>query len=312
MDARHDAIILGGGPAGISAALWLAKFRLDFLLIDRNPRLGGELPRIRLPIRDYPGLETKNGAEFREQLEKQIRRHFVPMALGTTVEHIDPVKKRVRLVDDVLEAECLILAMGLQRRRLGLPGESDLLERGLSYSATRDFRMFRDRPVAVVGGGDGALENALFLAEICPRVVLIHRGESFRARESFLRALAAESKIETRLSSGVRELLSDEHGLTGIVVKAANGEEESIPVSGLVVKIGFQPNVETLASGSLKTDEEGYLLTDRFLRTNVPGVFAAGDIANPRSPSIASAVGDGMVAAREVLNFIRNCGKASR
>ncbi len=309
--AALPVVILGAGPAGLSTALWLERLGLRFLLVDRGTALGGSLPRINLAVTEYLGRHAANGADLLDTFQ----RHFhacCPDAeprLQTEVHsvHLDPL--RIETAHGPIAAAALVVALGCRRRRLGLPGERELQGKGLSYSATSDLERIAGAPVAVVGGGDGALENALILAERCPKVFLLHRRAELRARAEFRERVLAHPRIEILAPARVLALESDAQGLAALRLQTLQGERR-LALRWLVVKAGFEPNSEPLPSPELRRDAEGYLEVDRYLHTSAPGVFAAGDICNPRSPCVAASVGDGAVAAREVLAFLR--GSAPR
>lgn len=299
-----DVAIIGAGPAGIAAAIWLQKYPLTYLLIDREAQIGGELMRINLPIRDYPGLELANGRAFRNRLELTLHERPLSTRLSCEVRAVDPVNKTLVLRDGSrIQARALILAMGLRRRRLGLEGEDELAGESLSYSATSDRDRLAGHAVVVIGGGDGACENALFLAEYCPQVSLIHRGAQLRAREEFRQALAGQPRVRLFTGHHARAFVREGTALSGLVLDGPQGEQR-IFCTRVVVKIGFEPNVSILPHEIPGRDAAGYLRVDRYLHTDVPGVFAAGDISNPRCPCISAAMGDGAVVAQEVAAYL--------
>jgi thioredoxin reductase (NADPH) len=298
-----DCVVVGAGPAGLSAATWLRALEIPFLIVEHGSAIGGELVRINRPITNYLGLCAVDGRAFLARLQQEIDHDVLPVLFSHRALAIDPARKLVRLADQIIEARALILAMGLRRRELGLPGIAGFRGRGVSLSATTDLEQIRGQPVAVVGGGDGALENALILAEACPAVHLIIRYGTAHGRQAFFEQARAHPRITLHMSSEVVEVAGDERGLSQVRVRGPAGEAW-LAVRWLVVKIGFAPDTQALVPGSLTCDKDGYIITDNYLRTNVPGVFVAGDLRNPRSPSLAAAVGDGAVTAREVAFFL--------
>jgi thioredoxin reductase (NADPH) len=301
-----ECVVLGAGPAGLSAALWLRKLGVEALVLEGRDALGGEVARVSLPVRDYLGLPAIDGRAFLRAALASLEAADLTVRLGTPVGRVDARRREVHLGDEVLAAPTLIIATGLTRRGLGLPGSEELRGRGLSDSATRDRALFAGQPVAVVGGGDGALENALLCAACCPRVFLIHRRAAFRARPEFVRRVAAEPRIEVLAGSAVVGLERAGDRLAGIELASPAGPRR-LAVPWLVVKVGFVPNTAVLG-GTVALDAAGYVIVDRLLGTSAAGVFAAGDVANPRAPCIATAVGDGAMAARGVAELLRGGG----
>jgi thioredoxin reductase (NADPH) len=298
-----DCAIVGAGPAGLSAASWLRSLEIPFSIVEQERAIGGELAHINRPITNYLGLRAVDGRAFLSRLQQEIETESLPILFAHRALEIDPMGKRVNLADQIIEARALILAMGLRRRELSLPGLASFYGRGVTLSATTDIEQIRGRDVAVVGGGDGALENALLLAEQCPRVHLIIRGGVAHGRRAFFERARAHERITLHMSSEVAEVRGGEHGLSSLRLRGPGGESW-LAVPWLVVKIGFVPDTGALAPGSLACDKSGYILADPYMRTSVPGVFVAGDLRNPRSPSLAAAVGDGAIAAREVAFFL--------
>jgi thioredoxin reductase (NADPH) len=298
-----DCVVIGAGPAGLSAATWLRALEIPFLLVEQGPAIGGELARINRPITNYLGLHAVDGRALLARWQQELDAEPLPLLFSHPALAIDPVPKVVRLADQIIEARTLILAMGVRRRELTLPGLASLYGRGVTLSATTDMAQIRGHDVAVVGGGDGALENALLLADACPRVHVIVRRNSTRGRPAFLARARAHAGITLHLSSEIVAVAGDERGLSSLQLRGPGGDTW-LDVPWLVVKIGFAPNTGALAPGVVTCDGDGYIVVDAYMRTNVPGVFVAGDLRNPRSPSLAAAVGDGAIAAREVAFFL--------
>lgn len=300
---QTDCLIVGAGPAGLSAALWLERLGVRFLVLERATDFGGEVSRINLPIRDYLGLSATDGRAFVREVARQIAPVRASLRFGIAVARIDPAALRVETSQGTFHARSLILATGVRRRRLEVPGAEALIDRGLSYSGTRDRDRIAGQAVAVLGGGDGALENALLLAAVCPRVVVLHRGQALDGRRSFVERVGAHPRVEVWLDAQVVGLDGGAAGLEAIRLATPGGPQQ-LAVPWLVVKIGFVPNTEAIEPGALAIDAQGYIDVDRSLRTSATGVFAVGDVANPRAPCIAAAAGDGAVAARGVHDYL--------
>lgn len=297
--APLDCIVVGAGPAGLSAALWLRKLGLRFEVLESAPRLGGELGRINLPIRDFLGMSARDGRDFLWHVETELAGYEIPVRFSTQVVSIDVRRLEVSTSAGTVRAKTLILAMGVRRRELEAHGVSQNLGRGVTYSGTRDLERLAGRPVAVVGGGDGAVENAAILADRCPSVWLLHRGAHLRARPSLARRLAQCPNVTVLPQTEILEVAGDGTSLTAVTYQTEQGVR-SLAVPWLVVKVGFVPNTEELVGDGLERDPRGLLVVDRHLRTTVPGVFAVGDMTNALAPCIATAVGDGAMAAAAV------------
>jgi thioredoxin reductase (NADPH) len=298
-----DCAIVGAGPAGLSAAVWLRDLEIPFVMIEQELAVGGDVAHINRPINNYLGLRATDGRAFLFRLRQEIEEDSLPILYGQRAIGIDAAQRIVRLGDECIEARTLILAMGLHQRELSLPGLDCFKGRGVTLSATSDMDRIRGHAVAVVGGGDGAFENALLLAEQCPRVHLIVRRSVAQGRRAFFDRVCAHERIDVHMSSEVVEATGDTDGLSSLRVRGPDGEVW-LAVRWLVVKIGFTPNVEVIAPDTMALDRDGYIIADPYMRTSAPGVFVAGDLRNPRSPSLAAAVGDGAIAAREAAFFL--------
>jgi thioredoxin reductase (NADPH) len=298
-----DVVIIGGGPAGMSAAIWCKRLGLQHLLVEAQAELGGQLFQIHNPVIDYPGLDANNGREVQQVFAEHVHRLDCAHQLEADVLNVEVAQKRVTLRvssgDEMQVAfRGLIVATGSSERRLNVPGEREMIQRGEVYSASRDRDRFASRRVAVVGGGDRAVEGALLLAERGADVVLIHRSDRFRARDSYLSPVLQHPQIEVLTFATVVHILGDEQ-VSGVVIEQ-NGQEKRLYVDAMFVRIGVEPNSHLLR-GQVRTDDDGYLVTDEVGRTDGEGVFAIGDVCTrPLYSSIASAVGQGMTAAKHL------------
>ncbi len=299
-----DALILGAGLAGVSAALWLAKFKVSHRLLDQAPQLGGELFRVHTPIRDYPGLTLAHGRELQALLDAQARELGVSFSGGVTVQRVDLDTRTAETSAGTWSFRALIIALGLRRRRLAVPGERQYFGRGVTDSASAHLDELAGRRVLVVGGGDGALENALMLAERCPEVWVSMRGTVPRARAEFVERVATQPTIHLWPQTRITRFTGDGERLTGVTLDTGR-LIETHPIEAAVIKIGFEPNTDLFKGAAFPRDPEGTLTVDRFTYTGRPGVYAVGDIANPHSPSLAASAGDGARAAREVYEWLK-------
>ena len=299
---RYDVVIVGGGPAGLAAGLYAARMKLRAVLLDQGP-VGGQLLNTEL-IEDYPGIESILGVDLAARMGDHARKFGLELREFEPVRSVS-VEDGVRLVTlesgAELRSTAVILASGGLPKRLGVPGEAELAGRGVSYCAVCDGAFFKGEELAVVGGGDAALEEADFLTRYASRVYIIHRRSEFRAQPILQDRARANPKISFILDAQVKEIYGDEKVLG--VRYQQHGELKDRPVGGVFIFIGFTPN-----SGVLKEhaehDAAGYLVTDRDMRTTVAGVWAVGDVRQQLTKQIATAVGDGTTAAVSASQFV--------
>jgi thioredoxin reductase (NADPH) len=302
----RDVIIIGGGPAGYTAALYTARANLSPLVIE-GFNWGGQL-MITSDVENYPGyadgvLGPAMMADFRRQAER-----FGAEFVTDDVTRVDFSERpfRVYVGDDEHRADAVIIATGATARQLGLPSEQSLQGRGVSYCATCDGAFFRDKVVAVVGGGDSAMEEATFLARFASKVVIIHRRDEFRASPIMVDRAQANDKVEFILNAVVDEVLGEETGhMTGLRLRdTETGETREIEADGLFVAVGHDPTT-ALFLDWLDHDEQGYLVTEpRSTRTNIPGVFAAGDVQDHTYRQAVTAAGSGTMAALDAQRWL--------
>ena len=296
-----DVVIIGGGSAGMSAALWCADLGIAAVIVEALPILGGQLGWIHNQVRNYPGRIFANGSEMRKAFEESIEDVECERRLSQTA-----VKVEAGTVflsgDQKIEAKAVVIATGVRRRSLDVPGEEELFGNGILESGMKQRTSVAGKRVAVIGGGDAALENALLLSDLAERVYIIHRRESFRGRGEFIERARRHPKIEMRMNSMAERFAGETH-LEEIHIQHG-GSVEKIRIDHAIVRIGVQPNSEIAESLAAK-DEQGYLIVDAQCRTSATGVWAIGDVANPVSPTIATAVGTGATCAKSIERFIR-------
>jgi thioredoxin reductase (NADPH) len=294
---KEKVIIIGSGPAGLTAALYTARADLKPLVISGN-QLGGQIS-ITSEVENYPGFpEGATGPELVEKIQKQAER-FGARVLIDEVTEVDlrgGPPFHLKTHGESFEAEGLILASGSSPRRLGVPGEEQLIGRGVSFCATCDGFFFRGKDVVVVGGGDSAVEEGLFLTKFATRVRVIHRRNELRAGETLKKRAAANDKMSFIWDSVVEEVRGNGK-VEGVRLKnVQTGATSELQTDGVFIFVGHYPNSE-LFKGQLAMDDHGYLIADKLMMTSVPGVFAAGEIQDPVFRQMASSVGQGCAAA---------------
>ena len=296
-------IIIGSGPAGFAAAIYTGRAQLDPLVI-AGPALGGQVA-ISSEIGNYPGCpEDINGAELAQLMQRQAERFEarIEMDIVTGVD-LSSRPFKVETYGGELETQSLILASGASPRKLGIPGEAELSGRGVSYCATCDGFFYMGKEIVMVGGGDAAVEEAIFLTRFASKVRVIHRRDRLRAERLLQEQAFRNEKIEFIWDTVVPEIVGED-SVTGIKLQnVKTGEERLLSTDGVFIAIGYVPNTGFLA-GQLELNDSGYIVADDDGRTNVEGVWAAGDVADWTYRQIATSVGAGCKAALQVEHYI--------
>jgi thioredoxin reductase (NADPH) len=310
---RH-VIIIGSGPAGYTAAIYAARANLEPLVIASSVEFGGELMKT-TEVENFPGFpEGIMGPELMERMQKQAERFGAEIVYDDVVslELEGPVKRVTLGSGEVHEAHTLIYATGSAYRKLGLADEERLSGYGVSWCATCDGAFFRQKKVAVVGGGDSALEEATFLTRFADLVYVVHRRDSFRASAAMQERAFADPKIQVIWNNEVAHIYGDEK-VTGIgIVNTVDGTETTLDVQGLFVAIGADPRTH-LVHGQLDLAPEGTIAVEgRSSRTSLPGVFAAGDVVDPTYKQAATAAGSGVVAALDAEHYLAEIADAEK
>lgn len=301
--AIENVIIIGSGPAGWSAAIYTGRAELRPLLITGN-ELGGQIA-LTTEVENFPGFEQIQGPELVAHMQAQAERFGTEVLIDyvTEVDVNGPPFTVTTAGGRVFKTKALIIATGASPRRLNVPNEERLTGRGVSYCATCDGFFFRGKEVAVIGGGDSALQEALFLTRFASRVWIVHRRDQLRAGATLQRRAVGSPKIDFIWNSVVQRINGDAK-VESITLKNLNtGEVTELPVEGVFVYIGHLPNNQ-LFMGKLAMDEQGYLITDKLMRTSVPGIFAAGEIQDRRFKQAATSAGQGVAAAMEVEKYL--------
>jgi thioredoxin reductase (NADPH) len=298
----HDVLIIGAGPAGLSAALWCDELGLDTLMLEQKDVVGGQLHSIYNPIENYFGVHANDGEEFLQRFSEGVSDADFDLWTNVEIESVDLKAKRVVLRSgEELQAISIIIATGVRRRKLGIPGEAEFAGRGIIESASRDRQEFAGKDVCVIGGGDAAAENALLLADVCPTVTLVHRSKKLKARQTFVEQLQGQHCITVFSESVVTRILGSDAVEAVEILRKDALKPFQMAVQGVVVRIGVQPNTE-IFSGQLELDPQGYAVVTSTRETNVANVFAIGDVSNPLAPTISGAAGAGATAAKVIAS----------
>jgi len=304
---KYDVVIIGGGPAGLSAGIYAARARLASLLVERGA-VGGQIINTEW-VENYPGFfEGISGVDLTEAMHQQATKFGLETvnAEVTGVE-VNGKTKLVKTSQGDFNTKAVIVASGSERQKLGIPGEAEYTGKGVSYCATCDAAFFRDKPVAVVGGGNAAVTEALQLSKFASKITVIHRRNELRAIRILQEKALAEPKIEFLWDSVVEEI-KGETFVNRIKVRNVKTKKESVlDVSGVFMAIGFKPNTDYLRD-VLELDKIGAIVTSDKMETSVPGVFAAGDIRSGSIRQVIAAAGDGAVAAINAEKYITGQG----
>lgn len=303
----YDCVVVGAGPAGLTAAIYLARFGLKTIIVTND--VGGKMAIAPL-VDDYPGLPETRGAKLANLFEQHVKKFGVEIAAGNPM--VDLVKKEdlwcVKTVnEDMFCGYSVIIAIGCEKRKLGVPGEDRLIGRGVSYCAVCDAPFFKDKIVAVVGGGDSALSSAFHLASFARTVYLIHRRNKFKAFEAYVKKVMSEPKIVKIMNSNVVEIIGSDR-VEAVKIRTSVGDEKLLNIDGIFIEIGSEPPKELLKKIGLELDEHGYIAVKPDMSTNLPGIFAAGDVAGgvhkTRFEQIVVAAAEGAIAAYSAYQYL--------
>lgn len=298
----YDVIIVGAGPAGMTAAVYTSRANMSTLLMERG-QPGGQMANTE-DIENYPGFDHILGPDLSVKMFEHAQKFGAQYAYGnvTRIEDGDPYKK-VIAGDKVYQAKAVIVATGTKYRKLNVPGEDKLTGRGVSWCAVCDGAFFKDRQLVVVGGGDSAVEEAGFLTKFASKVTVIHRRDQLRAQPILQQRAFDNPKIDFIWNHTVEEILGDDK-VTGVRIKnTQTGEERDFPCDGVFIYIGMDPISDMVKDLGI-LNENGYIVTDEQMRTKVEGIFAAGDVREKTLRQIVTATGDGSVAAMSAQHYV--------
>jgi thioredoxin reductase (NADPH) len=302
MDKMYDLIIIGSGPAGMAAAIYAKRAQLNFVILERT-FAGGQIINT-YEVENYPGIKTLSGMD----LSNMFREHVE--SLGASIDSDDVVSldisgkvKRVITTKNTYETKTIILATGATWKKLGAEGEEKFTGRGVSYCATCDGAFYKDKEVVVVGGGDVAVEDAIYLARICKKVYLVHRRDELRAVKGLQERLFTNKNVEILWDSELDEIYGDEFVEGVTIYNNKFKDKTNIKIDGVFVAVGTIPNSQLL-NGKVEMDDNNWVITDEWCMTNVEGVFAAGDVRKKVLKQVITAASDGAIATYGAERFI--------
>ncbi|MEH7333965.1 thioredoxin-disulfide reductase [Neobacillus drentensis] len=300
----YDCIIAGAGPAGMTAAVYTSRAKMDTLMIEKGLP-GGQMTKTE-DIENYPGFESILGPDLSKMMFEHSKKFGADFARGEIKEIKDGYPLKTVIMDDrEYKAKSIIIATGAEHRCLGVPGEKELSGFGVSYCAVCDGAFFEDQELVVVGGGDSAVEEAIFLTRFATKVTIIHRRDQLRAQKIIQKRAFDNEKIDFIWNHTVEEILGD--GLvTGVIIKDKNtGETREFPCNGVFIYVGMDP-ITNCVNGLGITNEDGYIVVDGDMKTRVKGIFSAGDVNEKKLRQVITATGDGSIAALSAQHYVEN------
>ncbi len=303
MEKKYDLVILGSGPSGITAGIYAMRARLDTLLLEKGYVTGGQMLNT-FEVDNYPGMPQVTGSEMSAAFERHVRQLGLPIRQGEATKIIPDGKGFcIETEEDTYHASAVIIATGTRHRLLNVPGEKELSGMGVSYCATCDGAFYKGKTVAVVGGGDAAVEDGIFLARICKKVYLIHRRDELRAAKILQERLLGLENVEVLWNHEVKEIAGDEHVTDVEVYDNQKNSRSRLAVDGIFIAVGVQPNSQALEQIAA-TDRAGYFIAGEDCKTSTPGIFAVGDIRTKTLRQIVTAAADGANAVTSVLEYV--------
>ena len=309
----YDVVIIGAGPAGLSAAIYAKRAGLNAVTIEKNSMSGGQVPNT-YEVDNYPGLYGINGFDmgmkFREhadKLECEFKTGTVVNIKADQMENVGEHGFLIETDEEAIYARTVVAAMGAMHAKLNIPGEEELLGRGVSYCATCDGAFFRGKTTAVIGGGDVAAEDAIFLARKCKKVYLLHRRDELRAARILQDKVKALPNVEILWNTVVKTVEGQDH-VEGLQIEdVQTGESKKIDVDGVFIAVGIIPD-SSILKGVADCDEKGYVIADEDCVCSTPGIFAAGDVRTKKLRQIVTAAADGANAIHSVQEYLLHCG----
>ncbi|ATO56066.1 thioredoxin-disulfide reductase [Loigolactobacillus coryniformis] len=304
MTKQADVVVIGAGPGGLTAALYASRSNLSVIILDRGI-YGGQMNNT-AEIENYPGFKSILGPDLAQNMYDGATQFGAEYVYGNVTNVEDQGEYKLIHTDDGdYQAKAVVIATGADHRKLGVPGEQEYSGRGVSYCAVCDGAFFKNREVAVIGGGDSAVEEGLYLAQLASKVTIIHRRDQLRAQKIIQQRAFDNDKIEFVWNANTEEVLGDEQKVTGVrYTDKVTGEEHVLPASGAFIYVGIDALTDGFQNLNI-LDEKGWVVTDEHMRTAVPGIFAIGDVRQKDLRQITTAVGDGGVAGQQAFNYIQ-------
>ena len=305
MTEKYDVIVIGAGPGGMTAALNASRANLKVAMLDRGI-YGGQMNNT-AEVENYPGFKSIMGPELAKKMYESSTQFGAKLLYGsvTGITVDENGTKHVKTDSDEYEAEAVIIATGSESRKLGVPGEEKYSGRGVSYCAVCDGAFYRNKRVVVVGGGDSAIEEGLYLANLCENVNVIHRRDELRAQKILQDRAFANEKMSFTWDSVVTEIIGDDMKVSGVKVhNKKTGEDSILEANGVFIYVGTTPMTEPFKDLGI-TDEKGWIVTDEHMETKIAGIYAVGDVRQKFLRQITTAVGDAGIAGQEVFNYIQ-------
>lgn len=296
-----DTIILGGGPAGLSAGIYSARGAVSTAIVDKN-MFGGQ-PSNYLELENYPGFPIVGGYDLMEKIEEHADKFGIQKFPMQEIEKIDLASKKIYTKEYEFSAKTIIIATGAQPMKLGVKGEKEFVGRGVSYCAVCDGAFYKNKVVAVIGGGNSAIEEAMYLTKFASKVFVVHRRDELRADKIIQERAFKNEKIEFVWNNVVKEINGENSVNSVILEDVKTGKQTDLTVDGVFPYIGIVPNTEDF-NGQLMQDKKGFIVTDETMATSVNGVFAVGDVRNTPLRQVVTAVSDGAVGAVYAVKYL--------
>lgn len=305
MAKKYDVIVIGAGPGGLTAGLYASRANLSVLILDRGI-YGGQMNNT-AEVENYPGFKSILGPDLAEKMYQGATQFGAEYAYGSVEKvEVNGDLKQVITDSETYEAPVVIIATGSQYRKLGVEGEAEYAGRGVSYCAVCDGAFFKDQPLAVIGGGDSAVEEGVYLAKLASKVNIIHRRDQLRAQKILQERAFANDKIDFTWDTVVTKINGDGQKVTSVSThNKKTGEDGELKVNGVFIYVGVIPLSEPFKELGI-TDEQGWIKTDELMQTSLPGVYAIGDVRAKELRQITTAVGDGSIAGQQAFNYLES------
>lgn len=305
---EYDLVIIGAGPAGLAAGLYASRGNLKTIILEKLIP-GGQLLNT-ADVENYPGMDHMTGPQISDAMEKQTRRFGCEIVNNCNISKVDLVGKEKIITTDkgIYKTKAVIIATGSEHRKLGVPGEKEYNGKGVSYCAVCDGAFFKDKKLVVVGGGNSAVEEGAFLTKFASEVTIVHRRDQFRAEKIIQDRLLKNPKVKVIWNTTVPEIKGDVLGVTGVKLKdVKSNDEKDYPCDGVFIYVGLDPNTQ-LFKDQVKLDPANKVITNEKMETNVPGVYAAGDVRETPLKQAVTAASDGSLAATIAIGYIESLG----